>query len=92
MVEVWSLELLICIHHTGSVRPAEKMHCLGIEIGADLQAKSLTFVQQHFGKSGPDFHGIARGIDNRQVKPTRVRKSVVPEDTFRKDVQQLSDA
>ena len=68
---------------------AEKMHRLGIETGADLKMKSLPFLAKHFGKSGPYFYGIARGIDERQVKPNRVRKSVGAEDTFSKDVDDL---
>jgi DNA polymerase IV len=31
---------------------AAKMRRLGIETGADLRAKSLSFLQQHFGKTG----------------------------------------
>ncbi|MDC7745972.1 DNA polymerase IV [Rhizobium binxianense] len=65
---------------------AEKMHRLGIETGADLKERSLDFLIEHFGKSGPYFHGIARGIDDRQVKPNRVRKSVGAEDTFIADI------
>ncbi|ANL68600.1 DNA polymerase IV protein (plasmid) [Rhizobium phaseoli] len=65
---------------------AEKMHRLGINTGADLKDKSLEFLVEHFGKSGPYFYGIARGIDERQVKPNRVRKSVGAEDTFSQDI------
>jgi DNA polymerase-4 len=71
---------------------AQKMHRLGIETGANLKGKTLPFLQQHFGKSGPYFHGIARGIDNRQVRPDRVRKSVGAEDTFREDIHRLEEA
>lgn len=71
---------------------AEKMHRLGIETGADLKAQSLAFLTQHFGKSGPYFYGIARGIDNRQVRPDRVRKSIGAEDTFNEDVNDLDRA
>jgi len=65
---------------------AEKMHHLGIETGADLRSKTMEFLVGHFGKSGPYFYGIARGIDNREVKPNRVRKSVGAEDTFSEDI------
>ena len=68
---------------------AEKMHRLGIETGADLKAKSLPFLVEHFGKSGPYFYGIARGIDERQVRPDRMRKSVGAEDTFTADIDDL---
>ncbi|MDX1127287.1 DNA polymerase IV [Sinorhizobium medicae] len=71
---------------------AEKMKRLGIETGADLKARDLAFLQQHFGKSGPYFYWIARGIDGREVKPDRIRKSVGAEDTFREDIHDLETA
>jgi DNA polymerase-4 len=71
---------------------AEKMHRLGIKTGADLKTKDIAFLQQHFGKSGPYFYGIARGIDERQVKPNRVRKSVGAEDTFAEDIHAIEPA
>lgn len=39
------------------------MHRFGIETGADLKEKTLDFLVEHFGKPGPYFYGIARGID-----------------------------
>jgi DNA polymerase-4 len=71
---------------------AERMLAHGIATGADLKAKSLVFLQQHFGKSGEYFFGIARGIDHRQVRPNRVRKSVGAEDTFNQDIADLAPA
>lgn len=71
---------------------AEKMLRLGIETGADLKAQSLQFLSEHFGKSGPYFYGIARGIDERQVRPDRVRKSIGAEDTFVQDIDDLDQA
>ncbi|MGO6855692.1 DNA polymerase IV [Rhizobium beringeri] len=71
---------------------AEKMHRLGIETGADLKARSLDFLIEHFGKSGPYFYGIAHGIDDREVKPNRVRKSVGAEDTFMADIHSFDPA
>jgi DNA polymerase-4 len=68
---------------------AERMQKHGIETGLDLKSKSLAFLQEHFGKSGPYFYGIARGIDNRQVQPDRIRKSVGAEDTFAEDISNL---
>lgn len=70
----------------------EKMHQLGIHTGADLKEKTLEFLVEHFGKSGPYFYGIARGIDERQVKPDRVRKSVGAEDTFSEDLHAFEPA
>lgn len=71
---------------------AEKMHGLGIETGADLRQKTLEFLVEHFGKSGAYFYGIARGIDDRQVKPDRVRKSIGAEDTFSEDLHAYEPA
>ena len=71
---------------------AERMKHHGIETGLDLKSKSLAFLQQHFGKSGPYFYGIARGIDERSVKPDRIRKSVGAEDTFVEDIDDLERA
>lgn len=71
---------------------AEKMHRLGIETGADLKARDLEFLVEHFGKGGPYFYWIARGIDTREVQPNRERKSVGAEDTFRDDVHDHSPA
>ncbi|QFY60433.1 DNA polymerase IV [Rhizobium grahamii] len=71
---------------------AEKMHRLGIETGADLREKDIEFLVQHFGKSGPYFYGIARGIEDRQVKPNRVRKSIGAEDTFAQDLYDYAPA
>jgi DNA polymerase-4 len=71
---------------------AEKMLRLGIETGADLKARDLAFLQQHFGKSGPYFYWIARGVDEREVNPDRIRKSIGAEDTFREDIHDLETA
>jgi DNA polymerase-4 len=71
---------------------AEKMHRLGIETGADLKAKSLPFLREHFGKSGVWYYQVARGIDERPVEPDRPRKSVGAEDTFVTDIFELAAA
>ena len=65
---------------------AAKMERLGILTGADLRAKPLAFLQQHFGKSGAWYFSIARGVDDRPVVPDRARKSIGAEDTFESDL------
>lgn len=89
---VFVAQLPIKKFHGVGPATAEKMHRLGIETGADLREKALEFLVQHFGKSGPYFYGIARGIDERQVKPNRVRKSVGAEDTFAEDIHAFGPA
>lgn len=72
-------------HGVGPVT-AQKMKRLGIETGADLRAKSLQFLQTHFGSSADWYYAIARGEDNRPVNPSRVRKSSGSETTFDRDL------
>ncbi len=71
---------------------AAKMERLGILTGADLKAQSLSWLQEHFGKSGTWYYNISRGIDNRAVQPDRPRKSVGAEDTFMVDIVDLDAA
>lgn len=68
---------------------AARMKSFGIETGADLLSQPLPFLQMHFGKAGPYYYGIARGVDERRVKPDRIRKSVGGENTFFDDVHEL---
>ena len=72
-------------HGVGPATTA-KMNRLGIETGLDLRAQTLAFLQQHFGKSGPYYYWIARGVDDRPVRADRVRKSVGAENTFVEDL------
>ncbi|MBV8686747.1 MAG: DNA polymerase IV [Alphaproteobacteria bacterium] len=72
-------------HGVGPVTAA-KMAGLGIETGADLEAKSLEFLAAHFGSSARYYYDLARGICHRQVKADRPYKSVSAEDTFLTDL------
>ena len=72
-------------HGVGPATTA-KMNRLGIENGLDLRAQTLPFLRQHFGKFGPYYYWIARGIDERPVHADRVRKSIGAENTFSQDL------
>src|SRR5205823_14766101 len=72
-------------HGVGPVTAA-RMHGLGIHDGADLRRQSLEFLQRHFGKAGPWYFEIARGRDERPVRPDRERKSSGSETTFSEDL------
>ena len=69
-----------------------KMERLGIRTGGDLRAQTLSFLQQQFGKAGPYYFWIARGIDERPVCTDRVRKSVGAENTFIADLFTVEEA
>lgn len=64
---------------------ARKMHGLGIHTGADLRAWDEMELVRHFGKAGYSYYGYARGVDEREVTPDRVRKSLGAETTFEVD-------
>ncbi len=72
-------------HGVGPVTAA-RMQRLGIQTGADLRAKSLAFLQQHFGKSAAWYLGIANGEDDRPVVADRPRKSSRSETTFERNL------
>lgn len=72
-------------HGVGPVT-ASKMERLGIRTGEDLGKVDLHWLKQYFGSSAEYFYGAARGIDNRSVKPDRVRKSVGVERTYSEDL------
>ena len=71
---------------------AAKMQRHGILTGADLHRQSLEFLTLRFGKAGPYYWNIARGIDHREVRPNRERKSIGAETTFFDDIHDLPTA
>ena len=77
-------------HGVGPVTAA-KMQRLGIITGRDLRAQPLSFLQQHFGKSGGWYHAIAHGEDDRPVMAGRLRKSSGSETTFARDLTEAAD-
>lgn len=63
-------------------KTAEKMRSIGIFKGKDLKDWSEKALVGRFGKQGHYYYHIARGIDEREVKPNRIRKSIGVERTF----------
>ena len=61
---------------------AEKMYKLGIFSGKELKARSLEYLNTHFGKNGQFYYQVVRGIHTSEVKPHRNPKSVGAERTF----------
>ena len=66
-----------------------KMNSLGLYTGLDMRNQSLEFMQTHFGKAGSYSYWISRGIDNREVRADRIRKSVGAENTFSSDLSEF---
>ncbi len=72
--------------HGVGPRAEAKMQALGITTGADLAAKDIAFLRQHFGSMADYLFRAARGIDLRPVRAHRIRKSVGGERTFSEDI------
>ena len=67
----------------------KKMYALAIKTGADLKQWPEIDLVKAFGKSGRHYYKMVRGIDDREVKPHRTRKSYGKERTFSEDVGDL---
>lgn len=67
----------------------KKMIELGITSGEILSTLTEHDLVHHFGKAGHYYYNIARGIDDRQVNPDRVRKSVGAENTYATDISDI---
>ncbi len=87
--EVFIEELTIDKFHGVGTATQKKMERMGINTGKDLKAWDEVDLVKQFGKSGHHYYRIARGIDNREVKPNRIRKSIGKERTFAEDISDL---
>lgn len=65
---------------------AKKMKEAGIFTGEDLRERPESELVRRFGKVGRHYHRIARGFDEREVKPDRPHKSIGAETTFDNDL------
>lgn len=68
---------------------ATKMEARGINTCADLQTMSRDQLSQAFGSFGERLYELSRGIDERPVKTSGIRKSLSVEDTFAEDLPSL---
>ena len=68
----------------------ERMHKMGIFTGADLRSVSLSHLRDVFGKVGEVYYNFARGVDDRPVVVSSLRKSVGCEKTMEADITMRS--
>lgn len=68
-------------------RTAEKLEAMGLVYGRDILPWSPAELAERFGKFGHSLYQRARGIDERPVQPSRVRKSVGVETTLAHDLR-----
>jgi DNA polymerase IV len=78
--------LLVGKFHGIGPATSAKMNSLGLYTGLDMRNQSLEFMQVNFGKAGNYYYWISRGVDNREVRADRIRKSVGAENTFSSDL------
>ena len=72
-------------------RSVEKLHQLGVFMGADLlEIPEMTLIDL-FGRFGYDLYRKARGISNSPVKSNRIRKSIGSERTYGKLLYEEDD-
>lgn len=64
---------------------AQKMHLNSIYTGADLKMRTEAELVTLFGKAGHQLYLNARGMDDHEVHPDRILKSVSAESTFERD-------
>ena len=69
---------------------AAKLRRKGVETCADLRAWSLAELTQAFGSFGASLYRLCRGVDDRPVKPDRIRKSLSVETTYASDLADLA--
>ena len=65
---------------------AKKLASQGIVFGHDLLSQSQEKLQIKFGKLGGYLYQIIRGNDDREVRSSRIRKSIGIENTFSEDL------
>ncbi len=73
------------IHGVGKVTQ-RKLAELNIETCGDLRELSMLTLVERFGSFGPRLYNLARGIDDREVRSERRRKSLSVEHTFERDL------
>jgi DNA-directed DNA polymerase len=69
------------VHGLGS-HGVKKLHNIGIYTINDLMKLDERFLIDLFGKHGSYIYNVIRGVDNREVNPSRERKSLGRERTF----------
>jgi DNA polymerase-4 len=70
---------------------AARLRAYGIATCGELRERSEIELAQRFGKFGRELLRLARGIDERPVNPSRERKSLSNETTFRENLETLAE-
>jgi len=68
----------------------DRLAQLNIKTCGELQALSKIQLMQNFSSMGERLYDLARGIDDREVKSERIRKSISVEETYTIDLASLA--
>jgi DNA polymerase-4 len=69
---------------------AKRLHELGLFRAKDFRKWDVATAAARLGKHGVFLHGLAHGIDDREVDPSQESKSCGSETTFEKDVSDIT--
>ncbi|MDR2091945.1 MAG: DNA polymerase IV [Azoarcus sp.] len=69
---------------------AARLQKHGVRTCGDLRAWDLARLVDEFGRFGTMLHQLCRGIDERPVRPDRIRKSLSVETTYARDLPDLA--
>ncbi|NNE35211.1 MAG: DNA polymerase IV [Rhodothermales bacterium] len=70
---------------------ARKFKKMGVRNGEELRQMSIDDLTRRFGKLGPYYYRLARGIDERKVRTNRRRKSIGAERTYFDDTDDRTE-
>jgi DNA polymerase-4 len=69
----------------------QKLTSAGIETCGDMQQIDKVTMAKNYGKWGLELYDLCRGVDNREVQTSRIRKSISKETTFGADINRVQD-
>lgn len=69
----------------------EELRKIGVHYGRDLRRLELSYLVSVFKKRGYLLYDFARGIDEREVESSRIRKSIGAETTLSEDIVLASE-
>ena len=77
------------VHGIGK-KTNERLNKIGIYKVEDLLKLDYEFLIDNFGKQGAYIYHVIRGVDERKINPSRVRKSIGKERTFAQNTNDMA--
>ena len=77
------------VHGIGK-KTSERLNKIGIYKVEDLLKLDYEYLIDNFGKQGAYIYHVIRGVDERKINPSRVRKSIGKERTFAQNTNDMA--